>query len=167
MKRKPNCACVICGSLVYRRPTQISSGNVYCSRRCTGVGQQKLKVCRICNTTYVGGKKTCSRACANKARTGIRYTRDEKFDRAYQGSLLKEKIAKKRGGICERCGENNYAILQVHHKKERYNGGTDHVRNLELLCPNCHATHHLGKSLFQETNGATVAQTKIRSRRGG
>lgn len=106
---------------------------------------------------------TCSRACANKARTGIIYTKENKFNNAYRGSLLKEKVAKLRGGVCEKCQENNYAILQVHHKKERYRGGTDNVRNLELLCPNCHATHHLGRSLFiNKKDGTVVAQKKIK-----
>jgi 5-methylcytosine-specific restriction endonuclease McrA len=40
--------------------------------------------------------------------------------------------------------------LQVHHKKERYKGGDDSPKNLELLCPNCHAAHHLGRSLYKK-----------------
>ncbi len=150
MKRKPNCSCFVCDKPIYRRPSQISNGNVYCSLRCTGLSQQKIKVCKICDGDYVGAKMTCSHSCANKARTGIKYTKEGKFDKAYRGSLLKEKIANKRGGCCERCKMDNYFILQVHHKKERHKGGTDRVTNLELLCPNCHATHHLGKSLFDQ-----------------
>jgi len=148
MKRKPNCKCCICQVPIYRRPNQISSGNVYCSLSCTGKGQQKNKSCKICGENYIGAKRTCSRSCANIARTGIKYTKDGKFNKAYQGALLKNKVAAKRGGKCERCGQDNYAILQIHHKKERHRGGTDRINNLELLCPNCHTTHHLGKSLF-------------------
>jgi 5-methylcytosine-specific restriction endonuclease McrA len=164
MKRKPNCGCCICGKKMYRRPSQIKGGNVYCSLVCTGLGQQKSKTCKICNKQYVGNKKTCSRACANKARTGIKYTKEGRFDKAYRGSLLKEKVAKKRGGACERCGENNYAILQVHHKRERCAGGTDRLSNLELLCPNCHAAHHLGVSLFDRMKSAKVARVEYRYR---
>ena len=159
MKRRPNCSCEICGKNIYRRPNQIATGGVFCSLACTGLSQRKNKTCKICGKKYVGAKKTCSRTCANKSRTGIKYTREGKFDKAYRGSLLKEKVALKRGGVCERCQENNYAILQIHHKKERYQGGTDHLNNLELLCPNCHATHHLGKSLFQQKKNAKVART--------
>jgi len=148
MKRRSNCSCFICSTQMYRRPAQIANGNVYCSQRCTGLGHQKAKVCTMCNQKYVGVKKICSRACANKARAGIKYTKEGRFNKAYRGSLLKEKVAKNRGGVCERCGEDNYAILQIHHKKEHALGGTDHMRNLELLCPSCHATHHLGTSLF-------------------
>tara|TARA_B100000745_G_scaffold237418_2_gene160328 strand:+ start:973 stop:1356 length:384 start_codon:yes stop_codon:yes gene_type:complete len=123
---------------------------VYCSRQCTGLDQQKLKECKICKQTYIGNKATCSRSCANKARAGIVYTKEGKFDKAYQGSILKEKVAQERGGTCERCGMNNYAILQVHHKTERHKGGTNDLKNLELLCPNCHMTHHRGHSLYDQ-----------------
>jgi 5-methylcytosine-specific restriction endonuclease McrA len=134
---------------MYRRPVQIAAGNVYCSLQCSGKHQRVKKDCKICGDSYFGNKATCSRSCANKARTGISYTKENKFNNAYRGSLLKEKVAEQRGGICERCQENNYAILQIHHKIERYKGGTDDVTNLELLCPNCHASHHLGKSLYK------------------
>lgn len=160
MKRRANCECCVCGKKIYRRPSQINGGNVYCSLHCTGISQQKPKTCKVCGKNYVGARKTCSRSCANKARTGIKYTKEGKYDKAYQGSQLKEKIAKRCGGICERCGKDNYAILQVHHKKERHKGGTDRINNLELLCPNCHATHHLGKSLWQSPKSGTVAPTK-------
>lgn len=148
MNRRPNCLCHICGKSIYRRPASLRSGNVYCSSTCFGINQQHPKTCPVCNKQYVGHKKTCSRACANKSRTGIQYTRQGIFDKAYQGRFLKEEVATLRGGICEKCSESNYAILQVHHKTERYRGGTDDLSSLELLCPNCHATHHLGRSLW-------------------
>lgn len=150
MKRRPNCTCAICNTPIYRRPTQINSGNVYCSQRCVGKSQQKQKVCNVCGHMYVGQKRTCSRACANTSRTGISYNGKSSHDKARKGTLLKRRLAKSRGGRCERCSENNYAILQVHHITERRNGGTNVVSNLELLCPNCHAVHHLGTSLYGE-----------------
>ena len=167
MKRRPNCSCHVCDQRIYRRPAQIQNGKVYCSSKCTGIDQRKENICSVCKKRYVGGKQTCSRSCANKSRTGITYTREGKFNKAYQGSLLKEKVARKRGGVCERCDMNNYAILQIHHKKERHKGGTDRLNNLELLCPNCHATHHLGKSLFDLKKDATVPRTKRNTRRDG
>jgi 5-methylcytosine-specific restriction endonuclease McrA len=138
----------------------IKTGNVYCSLKCTGLGQRKSKVCKVCKKEYSGNKRTCSRSCANKARSGITYNRENKFNKAHCGSRLKEKVAQKRGGICERCGHDNYAILQVHHKKERHRGGTDHLENLELLCPNCHAAHHFGISLWTKKKDAKVQGTK-------
>ena len=160
MKRKPNCQCVSCGTKIYRRPSQIINGGVYCSSRCTGISQQITKTCKICNEAYIGSKATCSRSCANSARKGIKYTREGLFDKAYQGSVLKERVASMRGGVCERCKTNNYAILQIHHKVERHKGGSNDMSNLELLCPNCHTTHHLGKSLFKKNKNVTVPRTK-------
>lgn len=162
MKRRPNSSCHVCDKKIYRRPSQITGGKVYCSSKCVGIDQRIEKTCPVCKKKFIGAKKTCSRSCANTARAGIIYTREGRFNKAYQGSLLKEKVATQRGGVCERCGEKNYAILQIHHKKERHQGGTDHLRNLELLCPNCHATHHLGKSLFDPKKDATVPRTKRR-----
>lgn len=141
---------------MYRRPSQISAGSVFCSQRCTGLDQQISKTCKICLKNYIGNKVTCSRSCANKARAGINYTKENKFNNAYRGTLLKEKVALLRGGYCEKCNHDNYAILQIHHKTERYKGGTDDAKNLELLCPNCHASHHLGVSLFNPKKSATV-----------
>lgn len=161
MNRKPNSTCKVCVSPIYRRPNQILAGSVYCSSVCMGLDQRITKTCKICSGNYLGNKQTCSHACANKARTGINYTKENKFNNAYRGTVLKENVATIRGGICERCKENNYAILQIHHKKERYRGGTDEITNLELLCPNCHASHHLGTSLFNNKKSATVvAQRK-------
>ena len=150
MKRNPNCECKICNTKIYRRPVQIQEGNVYCSLKCTGIDQRQNKICKICKNKYVGAKATCSRTCANKSRTGIRYTKQNEHNKAYQGSSLKEKVSKRSGGVCERCAHNNYAILQVHHKKERHKGGTDDMINLELLCPNCHTTHHYGYALYRK-----------------
>jgi len=123
---------------------------VYCSLTCCGKDQQVLKKCSQCDKKFLGGKKTCSHACANKARSRISYTRENKFNKAYRGTLIKEKLANKRGGKCQKCGYANYAILQVHHKKERHKGGTNTSSNLELLCPNCHATHHYGRALYED-----------------
>ncbi len=159
--RKPNCSCSVCGKMIYRRPLQISSGGVFCSLVCCGKSQRTEKTCNVCGNTYIGGKRTCSRSCANKGRSGIKYLGHNTKNNAYQGTLLKEKLAHARNGVCEKCGENNFAILQIHHKKERYRGGTDALTNLELLCPNCHFTHHLGHSLFKnKKNDRVLPQSK-------
>jgi len=148
MIRRPNCVCKICNKKIYRRPIQINSGAVYCSLRCCGINQRVARTCTVCKKEFIGAKRTCSRACANKGRRGIRYLGENIDNKAYQGTLLKEKIARSRGGVCEKCGLTNYSILQIHHKVERARGGNDALSNLELLCPNCHMTHHIGFSLF-------------------
>ncbi len=59
-------------------------------------------------------------------------------------------MAKIRNGVCERCGYDNYTILQIHHIVERHKGGTDDLSNLELLCSNCHMVHHHGYALYED-----------------
>lgn len=149
MTRRPNCSCSVCGKKVYRRPFQLRTGRVYCSVACCGIDRRILKDCPICKRKYLGLKRACSRACANQTRKGILYTGENRSNLAHLGKALKKNLARRRGGICEKCHERNYAILQVHHKIERANGGTDEVSNLELLCPNCHMAHHLGFRLFK------------------
>ena len=129
---------------MYRRPSQLSSGAVYCSRECHGVAQRTTKTCPVCEKEYWGQKKTCSRSCANTNRTGISYDGRNGHNNAHRGHLLKEKLSRRRGRACERCGYSNYPVLQVHHVVPRASGGSDALRNLELLCPNCHMEIHSG-----------------------
>lgn len=87
-------------------------------------------------------KKTCSRACSNILRTGIKYKQGRPKDKVVHYLALKKRLLKSRGDKCERCGYDKIQILQVHHKdKNRENNSLD---NLELICPNCHSEkHHL------------------------
>jgi 5-methylcytosine-specific restriction endonuclease McrA len=148
MPRNPNCSCCACGTEIYRRPSQIN-GNVFCSSLCVGKFQTlNQKECPVCGKSFVGHKKNCSRSCSNKSRFGIKYDGINSRNKATKGKKLKENLSKTRSGICEECGNNNYNILQVHHIIERCNGGTDDEINLQLLCPNCHYTKHLGYSIY-------------------
>jgi len=53
---------------------------------------------------------------------------------------LKLRLLKLSGTLCERCGYSKYEILNVHHKdRDRKH---NELKNLELLCPNCHAEEH-------------------------
>lgn len=150
--RTPNCSCCVCGKEIYRRPSQIV-GNIFCSSLCVGKSQRlNEKKCPICNSIFVGRKKTCSRSCSNKSRTGIKYDGTNSNNKYTKSKRLRFELASKRSGKCEECGNENYNILQVHHIIEQCNGGTDDESNLQLLCPNCHYTKHLGVSLFLENS---------------
>jgi hypothetical protein len=86
-------------------------------------------------------KKTCSRACANKYRTGIKYKlgRPSK-SKVKSQQLLKLRLLKIRGEKCEKCDYSKYEILQVHHKDRNRNN--NELNNLALICPNCHYEEH-------------------------
>jgi hypothetical protein len=147
--RNPNTKCIICGKHVYKRPAEIerNKGRVFCSRSCYGISCRKEKPCVICSTPILAGahKKTCSRVCANKHRTGIKYKIKRPKDKVKHYQSLKISLLKKRGKVCERCSYNKYEILQVHHKDK--NKSNNKLDNLELICPNCHSEeHYLEKS---------------------
>lgn len=89
-------------------------------------------------------KKTCSRACANRHRAGIKYKTGRSKDNVVTALALKKRLARERGKKCERCGYALYQILQVHHRDR--NRDNNELENLELLCPNCHAKEHYLKN---------------------
>ncbi len=155
MNRTPNCQCSVCRKPIYRRPSQLDGRGVFCSKQCVGVGHRgPPKVCPVCKRQFwappKSGRKNCSRACSNKARAGVKYKIGSPADKAHIYVGLKVTLARLRGGVCERCQNRNFATLQVHHKIERAQGGTDDLDNLELLCPNCHTEHHYGFCLFED-----------------
>lgn len=147
-KRKPNVACSICGAMVYRRPGELekSQSRVYCSLRCYGISQRKETPCVICGKLILGreNKKTCSRECSNKNRTGIKYTGRPLKDKVQTIRMLKRRIFTARGIKCERCEFAIQQVLQLHHKdRNKHNNA---LENLEVLCPNCHASEHYLKT---------------------
>ncbi len=146
-ERNPNTKCIVCSKPIYRRPAETMRGRVFCSQTCYGAANRKETPCIVCGIPIQAhlNKKTCSRACANKNRTGIRYKIGSPRDKVKDERALKLRLMASRGTVCERCGYNKKEILNVHHKDR--NHGNNDMGNLELLCPNCHAEeHHLKNS---------------------
>lgn len=148
-KRHPNTACATCKKPIYRRPIEMqrSRGRVFCSQACYGFSCRKEAPCPICGKPVLAGlnKKTCSRACANRYRTGIKYKINRPKDKVVAERALKIRLLGLRGKSCERCGYNEFRILQIHHKDRRRSN--NEIDNLELVCPNCHfKEHYLEKS---------------------
>lgn len=146
--RKPNTECAVCGKSVYRRPNELAraESGLFCSQACYGKSTRKEHPCSICGTPILAGshKKTCSRACANKNRAGMRYTRNQPRDKVRTQRAVKVRLLKQRGGQCERCSYSKVEILEMHHKDRNRNNNS--LANLELICPNCHAEEHCLKS---------------------
>jgi predicted nucleic acid-binding Zn ribbon protein len=120
---------------------------------CYGISNQIVTSCVVCGKPILAhfNKKTCSRECANKNRAGIKYKQIGAPLRSKVKAyiVLKKRLSRRRGIICERCGYNKFEILQVHHKDHnRENNGLD---NLELICPNCHyEEHYLQRKIARE-----------------
>jgi hypothetical protein len=142
-KRKPNTKCSICGKEIYRRPVQIKGGRVFCGLVCRGFSCRKEIPCSVCGKLILSGlnKKTCSRACANIQRTGIKYHLGNPKSKVKYQQGLKLRLLEARGKKCERCDYSKYEILQVHHKDK--NRKNNDLKNLLLICPNCHYEEHL------------------------
>jgi len=152
-KRTPNINCLVCNKSIYRRPCEIqrNAGRAFCSRICHGIYCRKEKPCLICGKLILSGlnKKTCSRSCANKHRTGIKYKINRLKDKVKSQQALKIRLLEIKGRKCERCSYNKYEILQVHHKNKDRND--NNIDNLELICPNCHfEEHYLEKSWLKD-----------------
>ena len=153
-KRKPNVLCIICKTGVYRRPAelQVSKGKAYCGQRCYGVAIRKEVPCLMCSMPILASRhsKTCSRACANKYRTGIKYKLGRPLkDKVKNQRSLKIRLIAQRGMKCERCGYSKLEILHVHHRDR--NRKNNDLGNLELICPNCHyEEHYLEKSWLRD-----------------
>ncbi|MDB5254195.1 MAG: nuclease [Parcubacteria group bacterium] len=150
--RKSNTKCFVCNKGIYRRPSKIkASGSFYCGQKCYGIAQRKEKPCVVCGTLIMSSlhRKTCSRSCSNIHRTGIKYLMNRPRDKVKSQQILKLRLLKQRGTLCERCQYSKYEILQIHHKdRDRSN---NELENLELICPNCHYEEHfLSKSWLRK-----------------
>ena len=143
-KRNPNVNCVVCSKPVYRRPILLkaSKGRAFCGLLCYGISQRIETPCIVCGVPIVASKnaKTCSRACANKNRAGIKYKIGRPLDKVVSERALKIRLINQRGKKCERCGYNKVEILHVHHRDR--NRSNNELENLELICPNCHGEEH-------------------------
>lgn len=148
--KEPNCICFQCSKPIYRKPYSLKKGRVFCGSLCYTKSQTKLIKCLICENTFKSSyhKKTCSRACANKLRKGMKYNIPgrPKKDKVINLKMLKLRLIDLCGPICQKCGHDNLNILEIHHILPKAKKGLDNIENLILLCPNCHATTHRGDS---------------------
>ncbi len=147
-KRRPNTACIICNTPMYKRPVEMQRnlGKVYCSRACYGRSCRKELPCRVCEKPILASlnKRTCSRACANTQRAGTYYDGRQLKNNVVSQRAVKHQLIAARGQRCERCGYSKTEILNVHHKDR--NRKNNNLSNLELICPNCHSEEHYLKN---------------------
>jgi 5-methylcytosine-specific restriction endonuclease McrA len=148
-KRKPNFNCKICNKYIYKRPSEIEKGHVYCSQECYGKSCTILIQCLNCGADLKSGlnKNTCNRECSNKLRIGSKYkTGRPSKDKVKTRKALKIRLIDLKGSSCEKCKYPNTKILEVHHIIRQCDGGSDELDNLQLICPNCHAEEHYDKN---------------------
>ena len=155
-KRNPNTQCSVCKKPVYRRPAELikTDGRAYCNQICYGTACRKEVPCVVCGKSLLSrfNKKTCSRACSNKHRSGIKYKIGRPKDKAFDTASLKMQLFDIRGARCERCGYDTKEILHLHHRDRNRKNNT--AENLEIVCPNCHyLEHYLESSQVKKYGG--------------
>ncbi len=163
--RTPNTKCLVCNIAVYRRPSWLvkTNGRAFCSVICHGQFLKREHPCLICKTPILSSKNkvTCSRACANIHRSGIRYKSNlPRKDRVKNARALKLRLLSLGKHKCERCDYSKIEVLQVHHKDRNRNNND--LSNLELICPNCHYEEHFLKDSWLKDFDLAGFERKIR-----
>jgi len=149
MPRKSNVRCVACELPVYQRPKERALGRrAFCSVACYNPHRYRKKplTCPLCGGPFKSGAasdaKYCSRACSNRARTGIKYDGTWSASKVVSHPKLKEAVRQRDGDKCQMCGippvwQGKRLVLQLDHidgdRRNRAFG------NFRLLCPNCHS----------------------------
>jgi hypothetical protein len=65
---------------------------------------------------------------------------------------VREYIKTERGHSCELCDDDGE--LEIHHREEQAEGGSNHPDNLILLCRECHQTHHGNEPIDPSTDSS-------------
>lgn len=148
MARTPNVGCSVCGTRVYRKPSDLAKGhNIACSRECRStliLSKRPIKECPTCGTTFTRKVRTstyCSVACSNRGRAGIKYGVGAPRNIAKRVRRLKRAVINRDGEECSECSlgtiwNGKELVLQLDHINGIHTD--DRMDNLRLLCPNCH-----------------------------
>lgn len=131
----------------------------YCSHKCAYLGQRKrIKVsCHVCKKDVLRTKSKlknsssglyfCSRKCKNKAQSlkfGCKEIMPNHYGTSKGRENYKNLIKNKKNPHCKDCNEKRRYLLLIHHKDGDKRNNT--LKNLEILCGNCHIRRHLVKS---------------------
>ena len=111
---------------------------------CKHIPWNKLKI----NLEY--GKFDLNRISQNRNKAGSKS----------QYNNIKAYVLARDSYTCQKCSAINTA-LEVHHKVERSNGGTDRPSNLITLCKSCHSKHHAGNINANTLNPKQLKDTGV------
>ena len=143
--RKPNCSCLRCEKLIYRRPYQLESGNVYCSKQCYREGNVRIsKLCQECDGVFQPkntGQIYCSKKCAT---TKIRRESFWSTSKAYEKhNKTKRRLVQLEQNFgftsCMVEGCEYSTTYDIHRYIPGNQGGEYEIGNMFAICPNHHA----------------------------
>lgn len=168
--RKANANCGTCGASFYARPLTLRQANHFCSKTCYQVARSAMKKnthCKTCSAPLKPGSSSiaqfCSRSCANKGRTGSKYSHDHLLCNTAVRNRSYRELSSMHGEQCAECGQgivwNGKSLtLQVDHiDGDRSN---NNLNNLRLLCPNCHTQTDTYGGRKNKINGALAEWSK-------
>jgi Zn finger protein HypA/HybF involved in hydrogenase expression len=156
--------CAFCNQLHKKNKHEVSrclreGTKMFCSRDCIVKYRAKNKipkapnvVCAYCHKEFYMNKTK-----QKNSRTGFRFCCREHKDIAqriggikeiqpsHYGTILKDyRTLIQRNDLLKECNRCNYKevieVLQVHHRDRNRNNND--LKNLEVLCPTCHAAEH-------------------------
>lgn len=150
--------CLECGKEkeVEDRDTKRGRGK-FCSRSCSSTYNGRTE--KISNATCSGCSKEFYKtpSSKNNSRSGLYFCCRECKDKAQRiggiediqpnhyntgESNYRVKAYREYEIKCNRCGYDEHPeILEVHHKDK--NRKNNDIKNLEVLCPNCHKIEHM------------------------
>ena len=78
--------------------------------------------------------------------------------------LLRKKVHERDQGICACCGRYD-AKWQADHKNPLWQGGKDHIDNLQTLCRHCHLSKTVGETPVRAKTDRLAARHEQTKRR--
>jgi hypothetical protein len=114
----------------------------FCSKSCLAQFQTidwrgKERKCMGCNDAFMPTDREhryCTKGCVSKSNAIHKFANGISVHRKTAKSYLNKTH-------CERCGwSQEPGILELHHRDR--NGRNNDIKNLEVLCPNCHSLEH-------------------------
>lgn len=107
--------CATCGKEIFKRESdskRSKTGNLYCSKRCSTINNNRLFKKWENHPKYKNGRAT----------------------------YRNHKLNSVENPKCQRCDYSNVLALEIHHKDR--NRKNNELENLEILCSNCHTIEH-------------------------
>jgi len=153
--------CAQCGKtyekyIKYHQQNQWLGHKNYCSKECIKASRLKGKEvkCAWCSKEFYAkpsqlkrsksGKSFCGRSCSNAHRNTLYFGKKHPNYREDSGGY-RQKAFDHYGKECSKCSYKKcVSALEVHHKNR--NRKDNRLRNLEVLCRNCHAEEHYMKN---------------------
>ena len=140
-----NTNCYFCNIAIYKKPSIIKKGNVFCSKLCFNKhkGSLEEKQCLFCGIHFKPIKissKFCCRVCSNSGRKGLKYSKES------QGNKSKKRLEILKTTFNIKCcmihGCNYERFFEIHRFIHGKNGGKYEIGNMFAICPNHHREIH-------------------------